>query len=152
MTPRNVLIAGFLILACSLTCLSQDQGYWRASSSTANSITGDIALSASKVTIDFVSFQMVQARTLTPAEVAAVFDADANAGVGGRLYHVPVPAAKRFLHHNTLCGTEQTEWMATFVSGGLLQVAFFSGAEAPVLTFEAVGNSTDLCGTFTYSR
>jgi hypothetical protein len=42
--------------------------------------------------------------------------------------------------------------MVTFVSVGRLQVAFFSGAQAPVLTFDAVGNSTDLCGTFTYSR
>jgi hypothetical protein len=152
MTPRNIFIAGLLALACSLTCLAQDKGYWRAASSTANSITGDISLSDSRVTIDFFAFQMVQARTLTPAEIAAVFDADINAGGGGKLYHVTIPADRRFLKHNTLCGTEQTEWMVTFVSGGRLQVAFFSGAQAPVLTFDAVGNSTDLCGTFTYSR
>ena len=152
MTPRNIFTAGLLALACSLTCLAQDKGYWRAASSTANSITGDITVSDTKVTIDFFAFQMVQARTLTPTEVAAVFDADANAGVSGKLYHVIIPADRRFLKRNTLCGTEQTEWMVTFFSGGRLQVAFFSGAQAPVFTFDAVGNSTDLCGTFTYSR
>ena len=152
MIPRIVLLSVLLIFAGSLTCLAQDQGYWRAASTTANSITGDITVSPSKVVIDFFEFPMVQARVLTPAEIAAVFDADVNAGIGGKLYHVPIPAEKRFLRHNTLCGTEQTEWMATFVSGGLLQVAFFSGAQAPVLNFDALRNSTDLCGAFTYSR
>jgi len=36
--------------------------------------------------------------------------------------------------------------------GQQLQVAFFSGASAPVLTVEALGKSTDLCGTFSYVR
>jgi hypothetical protein len=84
--------------------------------------------------------------------VSAAFDADVNAGGTGALYHLTVPAAKRFLHHNTLCGGEDTQWMATFASGNKLQVAFFSGASAPVLTVEALGKSTDLCGTFSYVR
>jgi hypothetical protein len=152
MTLRTAFTAALLLVAGSLACHSQDQGYWRASSSTANSITGDIAVSASKVTIDFTAFPVVQARTLTPAEAAAVFDADINAGVGAKLYHVTVPATKRFLRHNTLCGTEETQWMVTFYAGGLLQVAFFSGTQPPVFTLNAIGNSTDLCGTFSYSR
>ena len=151
MVPRNV-IAVLLLLIGGLACQAQDQGYWRAASSTANSITGDIDVAAAKVTIDFFTFPMVQARTLTPAEAAAVFDADVNAGVGGKLYHVTVPADKRFLRRNTLCGTAQTEWMVTFVSGGRLQVAFFSGDLAPVFTFDAITKSTDLCGTFGYAR
>jgi hypothetical protein len=152
MIRRIAFIAVLVALTAPLTCPAQDQGYWRAASTTANSITGDITVSPTKVVIDFYAFPMVQARTLTPAEAAAVFDADVNAGVGGRLYHVTVPADKRFLRHNTLCGTEQTEWMVTFVSGGQLQVAFFSGAQAPVFTFDALRNSTDLCATFTYAR
>jgi hypothetical protein len=151
---RKILLPAALSLAllCSLSCTAQDKGYWRAASNTASSITGDIALSDSKVTIDFTAFSLVQARTLQPAEVSAAFDADINAGRTGVLYHVTVPATKRFLHHNTLCGTEETEWMATYVDGRNLQVAFFSASEAPVFTVDALAHSADLCGTFTYAR
>jgi hypothetical protein len=38
------------------------------------------------------------------------------------------------------------------VSGRTLQAAFFSGPEAPVFTLDALGKSTDLCGTFSYAR
>lgn len=152
MIPRTAFASALLAVACSLACHAQDQGYWRAASTTANSITGDITVSAAKVTIDFISFPMVQARPLTPTEAASVFDADINAGIGAKLYHVTVAAGQRFVKHNTLCGTEQTEWMVTFYSGGLLQVAFFSGTQPPVFTLDAIGNSTDLCGTFSYSR
>ncbi|MGC2160802.1 MAG: hypothetical protein WA634_02735 [Silvibacterium sp.] len=139
-------------LACSLCCAAQDKGYWPAASSTAGSITGDISLSNAKITINYTTFRIVQARTLTPNEVSASFDADINAGRTGVLYSVTVPAATRFLHHNTLCGTEDTRWMATFVSGRTLQVAFFSGSDVPVFTMDALAKSTDLCGTFTYAR
>jgi hypothetical protein len=151
MIPRALLFF-LLAVVCSLTATAQDKGYWRAASRTANAITGDIALSDSKTTINFTEFPLVQARTLTPAEVSAAFDADINAGATGVLYHLSVPATKRFLHHNTLCGTEDTRWMATYASGRNLQVAFFSGTDAPVITLDALQNSTDLCGTFTYAR
>ena len=141
-----------LALLCSLSCAAQDKGYWRAASNTATSITGDIALSDAKVTINFTAFPIVQARTLAAAEVASAFDADVNSGGTGVLYHLTVPAAKRFLHHNTLCGSEDTQWMATYVSGRTLQVAFFSGTGAPVFTFDALQHSTDLCGTYTFAR
>jgi hypothetical protein len=141
-----------VMLLCALACAAQDKGYWPASSNTAKSITGDIAISDAKLVINFAGFPMVQARDLKPAEVSAVFDADINAGRTGFLYHLTVPATKRFLHHNTLCGSEDTQWMATFVSGRTLQVAFFSGTEVPIFTVDAIGKSTDLCGTFSYSR
>jgi hypothetical protein len=145
-------IIALFALACSLSCAAQDKGYWRAASNTATSITGDIAISNLKVTIDFDPFPLVQARTLVPAEVSAAFDADINAGGTGVLYHLTIPASKRFLHHNTLCGTDDTEWMATYVYGRTLQVAFFSSSDAPVFTVDALANSTNLCGTFSYSR
>lgn len=147
--PR--LVAAFA-LAASLTCIAQDNGYWRAASTTANSITGDIEIKPSQISINFLGFPMVQARTLTPAEVSAAFDADINAGATGVLYHLTIPASQRFLHKNTLCGTDQVQWMATYVSGRNLQIAFFSNLDAPVFTFDALSKSTDLCGTFTYAR
>ena len=42
--------------------------------------------------------------------------------------------------------------MATYVAGKVLRVAFFSGDNTPVFTFESISNSPDLCGTFTYVR
>jgi hypothetical protein len=152
MTPRTTFAAFILAFFCCLSCAAQDNGYWRAASTNAKAITGDISIGDDKVFINFLAFRIAQARTLGPAEVAAAFDADVNAGGNGELYHLNVPADHRFLHHNTLCGTEETQWMATYVSGRTLQVAFFSGQTPPVLTIDALQNSTDLCGTFTYSR
>lgn len=151
MIPR-IFLASLLLIAYCLPCPAQDEGYWTAASSTASAVTGDLGILKDRVTINFTSFTAVNVRPLTSAEVAAAFDADLNSGVTGTLYRLNVPAAKRFLHHNTLCGVEDTQWMATYVSGRTLQVAFFSGANAPVFTFEALRNSPDLCGTYSYSR
>lgn len=148
---RFALIAG-VALVCSLVSAAQDRGYWRAASSTANSITGDIDISNNKVTINFSSFTLAPIRTLGPAEVAAAFNADANAGGNGSLYRLNIPADKRFLHHNTLCGTDNTQWMATYVSGRNLEVKFFSGSDQPVFTVDALNNSVAVCGSFTYAR
>ena len=149
MKPTLLLSA---ILALALAGAAQDTGYWRASSNTAAKITGDIAISSSRLTIGFAAFPLDFVRTLKPAEVSAVFDADVNAGFTGTLYRVKVPAERRFQHHNTLCGSEDTTWMATFLSGRALQVAFFSGPDAPLFTMDAIGRSEALCGTYTYVR
>jgi len=144
-----------LLFSCTLICPAQDQqnkGYWRAASNTAASITGDIAISDTKLSINFTGFPIAQIRKLTPAETSAVFDADINSNPTGTLYRVNIPAAKRFLHHNTLCGTDDTQWMATYGSGKMLQVAFFSGDSQPVLTIDALANSMERCATFTYVR
>lgn len=143
--------AAFLFL-CSLPAAAQDKGYWRAASSTAKSITGDIALSDTRLEINFAGFPLAPIRKLTPAEGSAAFDIDNGSGVGGNLYRLTVPAARRFQHHNTLCGTDDTQWMATYAVGRNLYVDFFSGPDMPKLTFDALQNSTSLCGTFTYER
>jgi hypothetical protein len=141
-----------LLLACSLSCTAQDKGPWRAASNNAAAITGDIAIANAKVSIDFISFPLAPIRRLQPVEVSAVFDANVNAGINGDLYRLSVPAERRFLHHNTLCGSEVAEWMATYVTGRTLEVAFFSGDDAPVFTFDSISHSTAICGTFTYTR
>jgi hypothetical protein len=147
--PRLIAL---LILAISLACVAQVTGYWRAASKTTADITGDISASDKKITINFDAFPMAEIRALKPAEISAVFDADLNAGGIGTLYRLNIPAAQRFLHKNTLCGTEDTQWMAAYVEGKVLRVAFFSGPEAPVLTFDAVQNSSTHCATFVYVR
>ncbi len=139
-------------MASCLPGMAQEKGYWRAASSTAISITGDITISDAKVTINFASFPVAQIRKLEAAEVSAVFDADVNGGGSGNLYRLNISGARRFLRHNTLCGTEDVQWMVTYVVNKDLQVAFFSGSSQPVFQFDALRNSTSLCGTFTYAR
>jgi hypothetical protein len=146
------LFAASLAAVCCLPAAAQDQGSWIAASSTAKDITGDLIISDSRVTIDFSGFAVAQIRGLNRNETSAVFPSEDSGGGTGSLYRLSVPAPKRFLHHNTLCGSEETQWMVTYVTGRSLQVAFFTGSKMPVFTSDAIGNSTDLCGTFSYSR
>ncbi len=143
--------AAISLALSSISCPAQEKGDWRAASSNANSITGDISISANKVFINLTPFTIAQIRRLEPSETSAIFAAE-GAGGSGNLYRLNIPASKRFLKHNTLCGSDDTQWMVTSVSDRTLHVAFFSGATTPVFTPEALNNSSDLCGTFTYAR
>lgn len=152
---RTAIAASFLV--CCLTLLvrevaAQEKGLWRAASKSAQSITGDVALSDQKIAINFVTFTMVKVRALERPELSAAFDADTSANGSGSLYRLHVPAAKKILGHNTLCGDEDTEWMATYVAGNSLHLAFFSGEKPPVFTLDAISNSTDVCGTYSYIK
>jgi hypothetical protein len=149
-TLRRAL-TGSLLIYC-LTVAAQEKGGWRAASSTARSITGDVALSDEKISINLSTFTMVRVRSLDKVEMSAAFDADSNAAGSGSLYRLSIPATKKFLHRNSLCGDEDTQWMATYVSGRSLQLAFFSGEQVPTFTLDAISNSTALCGTFTYGK
>jgi hypothetical protein len=140
------------VLAFCVLATAQEKGNWRATSSTAQSITGDVAISDAKISINFSSFPIARIRDLQPGEVSAVFDADSSAGARGSLYRMSIPASKKFMHRNAICGSEDTQWVAAFVAGRNLHLAFFSGQTMPVFTPEAIANSTDLCGTFLYGR
>jgi hypothetical protein len=129
---------------------AQEKGQWRAASKTASSITGEVSFTDQKIYINFSAFTIAQIRTLSQAEATALFDTPIEGA--GNLFRTVVPAGKKFLHKNTLCGGEDTQWVATWVSGHTLRLAFFSGTAMPVLTTEAVANSTTLCGTYTYVR
>ena len=142
-------------LVCLLPVLSaaaQEKGYWRAASTTAKGVTGDVSFSETKITLNFSSFTIAQIRTLEPTEAQALFSADPTSGGTGNLYHLEIPSDKRFLHHNTLCGSEETQWAITYVTGRSLQMAFFSGPSIPTLTPDAISNSARLCGTYSYVR
>lgn len=131
---------------------AQDGGNWRAANSTAKAITGDIALFNQKIALGFSAFTLAQIRSLKPEEILALFNGAGEPGGTGNLYRTSIPAEKRLLHKNTLCGSEETQWVVTYATGKELEVAFFSSAKMPVLTPEAMANTTDLCGTFTYVR
>lgn len=153
MKPQTLLCT---ILISSLTAVpsavAQEKGGWRAMSTTARGITGDLVFSDEKIVINFASFPLAQIRTLTPAEITAMFHAETSANGSGNLYRVSIPASKVFLHHNTLCGSDETQWIATYVQGHNLQMALFSSGSMPVLTPEALADTTNLCGTFAYVR
>jgi hypothetical protein len=139
-------------LTCSPLAVAQETGYWRAASKTAKSITGDVGLSSEKVSINFTSFWIAQIRALTPAELGAAFNADAGAPGSGSLYRLSITADKHFLRKSSICGSEDTQWMATYASGHTLQIAFFSTSQMPVLTTDALTNNSNLCGVFEYEK
>lgn len=149
----SVFASGLLYCCVGvLAAGAQDKGPWRAAGSTAKSITGDIAIGDTRLVINFASFPLAPVRALSAAEASAAFDADPGTPGGGNLYRLQVAPDRRFQHHNTLCGTDQTQWMATWASGRDLKVAFFSGQKMPLLTLDALNESSTLCGTFDYAR
>ncbi|HZQ41823.1 MAG TPA: hypothetical protein VFA99_01135 [Acidobacteriaceae bacterium] len=149
---RSLLLAALgLLLAFTSAARAQESGPWRASSSNARAITGDIFFSPLKITINFTNFTIAQIRSLRTQEVRALFNPDNPIG-GGNLFRVDIPSDKRFLHKNTLCGSDSTEWIVTYAQGRDLQVAFFSGATPPVLTVDALNDAPNLCGVFSYIR
>lgn len=146
-----VLAVATLFLTAAST--AQETGYWRAASHTAKTITGDVALTGEKISINFSTYWIAQIRALTPAELGAAFGADTNAPNGaGSLYRLSIPGDKRLLHKNTLCGGEDVQWLATYTTGRTLQLAFFSTSHMPVLTPDALAGSSSLCGVFEYER
>lgn len=144
---------GIFGLAAVVPCVAQHEaGAWRAESKTARAITGDLAFGGQKVMINFAQFTIAPLHALADDEVLALFNPDAGVTGHGTLFRVDIPATQKFLHKNTLCGAEPTEFMATYVDGKKLQVAFFSGNKMPALTIDALSNDSNLCGTYGYSR
>jgi hypothetical protein len=141
-----------LVLVCCMTAAAQDQGYWRATSSTAKSITGDLTISDEKLSINLTSFTIARIRALEQSEATALFDPDGTTMGIGSVYRLVVPASRKFLHRNSLCGSDDTQWMVTYATGRSLQLAFFSGQKPPVFTMDALADSTDLCGKFSYVK
>ncbi len=149
---RSLLLAALGVLpAFTSAAPAQESGPWRASSSNARSITGDIFFSPLKITIDFTNFTIAQIRSLQTQEARALFNPDNPTG-GGNVFRVDISAQKRFLHKNTLCGSDSTQWIVTYAQGRDLQVAFFSGATPPTLTIDAINDAPNLCGVFSYIR
>ena len=151
-TSLRAFAASLLLICCLTLAHAQEKGYWRAASTSARTITGDITLADEKITINFSTSTMSKIRALEAAEVSAVFDTDAGAAGTGSLYRLSIPSAKKFLNKNSLCGTDSVQWMVAYAQGRSLQLAFFSGDKPPVFTFEAISNSTDKCGSFSYVK
>lgn len=152
MNRPKLLGALFVSALTILPAPAQEKGTWRATSTTARSVTGDLLFGNEKLSINFSTFPIAEIRTLKPDEIAATFSPAVTPTGTGNLYRLSIPGGKVFLHKNTLCGSAETQWMVTYIEGRTLQLAFFSSPQMPVLTPEAVANTTDLCGTYTYTR
>ena len=142
-------------LSCCASAVAQEKGNWRPVSTTARGVTGPVAFSDERLLNNFLKFPIAEIRDLTAAELTVVANADLSGkgdAVSGHLYRLSIPADQTFLHRNTMCGGEETQWMTTAVRGKTLQLAFFSTAQMPLLTAEAMANSTSLCGTYSYAR
>ena len=139
-------------LAFTCTLAAQERGNWRAVSSNARAITSDISLAAEKIQIGFTAFPISWIRPLQPAELKAAFVFDGDSAGTGSLYKLNIPATQKFLKKNSLCGADDTQWMVSYLAGRELQIAFFSGSKVPDLTPEAIANTTNLCGVYTYVK
>jgi hypothetical protein len=140
------------LLLLTFAIHAEERGYWRAASNSARNVTGDVSLGDEKLTINFSTTTISKVRPLEPTEVSSVFDTDSAAAGTGSFYRVNIPSSKKFLHKNSLCGSENVQWMVAYAAGNSLQLAFFSGDKPPVFTFDAIANSTDKCGTFAYVK
>ncbi len=150
---RSFLSATLCLLLMGPGLPAQEKGEWRPLSTTAKGVTGDVLFTETKIVINFAGFTLAQIRSLQPAEIGALFNLPSDQLNGdGNLFRTEIPAEKKFLHKNTLCGAEQTQWVASYVTGKTLQLAFFSGAKMPTLTPEGMADTTSLCGTYTYTR
>jgi hypothetical protein len=157
MKSPKTLLATLLALTLTLAAHAQDhnpeRGLWHASSKSAKTITGDVVFTDFKFTLDFFSYPLANIRTLTPPELAAAFSTDpAASNATGTLYRLDIPSTKTFLRGHPLCSGEDTQWIVTSLSGKSLEILFFSGSSMPVLTPDALTNSPNLCGLYTYSR
>ena len=144
---------GVLLLGCCLSGVAQQEsGFWRAANQSARSITGDIGFTGEKLTINFMGFTVAHIRALENSEILAAFNPENGVRGNGSVYRVAISSSQKFLHKNTLCGSDDVNWMVTYLSGRSLEVKFFSSQKPPVLTPEALTDSADLCGTYSYVR
>src|SRR5579871_6279076 len=73
-----------------------EAGYWRASSQTARSITGDIAFSGDKLTINFLAFTIAHIRPLNTEETISAFNPDPGTQGSASLWRLRISAAQKF--------------------------------------------------------
>lgn len=145
-------IAALALTFAAFALPAQEAGLWRASSTNAKSITGDIGFGENKLIINFLQFPISQIRPLTTDELLSVFNPDNPAAAVGHLYKLQIHGDQKFLHKNSLCGSDTVEWMATAIIGRELRIAMFSGGPVPALTVDSMNNGSNLCGTYTYTR
>lgn len=139
---RHAIVAGLSVILLSTPGLAAPGvERWTATSTTAMGITGDIALSPTR---------LIAAGKVFPLAFAAeVTNFATNQGLqAARILRVTRPISPILRNGNKLCGAP-VRWIALYRSdyGKSLNLAAFTGAAQP-----SGETGTDLCGTFLYSR
>lgn len=126
---------------------------WNAMSNTAMSITGDVSISPTDLTLAGADYALTHVASVPVSQRAAIGEVVAvSQPSAADLYRIKIPGARKLHNGNTLCGGKDAIWLLVVSSGPTLALAFFSGAAQPPLDGKALGNSAALCGTFTYGH
>lgn len=125
---------------------------WTAASTTAMSITGDIAITPKGISFARKTFKI---RLVREIDKAHLDDAGRIADAGesppsARLYRILIPRTTILLNKNTMCGPHDAKWVLAVYGNRALSLAFFSGGTEPNLDYQSVAVSHDLCGTYSY--
>jgi hypothetical protein len=128
------------------------QKKWLAGSTTAMSITGDIKMSSSKLTMVGRDYLLTLVRDITAEHLSdAGKIVDETKPTGARLYRITIPARAKLVNGNTICSPKDANWLlAVTRKENILSLAFFSGDGEPNLV--TARESNELCGTFGYFR
>jgi hypothetical protein len=156
---RVVLVAGAFILTAAVAAVQTGRAEaaaakWSAMSTTAMSITGDVTLSPTDLTMAGTGYPLTHVATVPAQQRAGIGQFIAvTEPAAVDLYRIKIPGARKLRNGNTLCGGNDVAWLLVVSgSGPTLALAFFSGAAQPPLDPNALSNSTALCGTFTYGH
>jgi hypothetical protein len=137
------------MLAASSARAASVNEQWKAASTTATSITGDITISANRIT-----FGNGTSLPLAAAGRVPDFKIDVGKPVSATLFRVTAPEDPVLLSGHRLCGGEPPHpvtfiavWRPAHVRGSvdLRTVAAFSGGEQPTRA-----GGPDFCGTYIY--
>lgn len=114
------------------------------------SITGDIKISSSKLTMTGRDYPLTLVRDIGAEHLRdAGKIVDETKPTAAHLYRVKIPARAKLVNGNTICSPKDANWLlAVTQNAHSLSLAFFSGDGEPNLA--TASESTELCGTFGY--
>ena len=154
---RTIAMAAALASLVSLSAQGESVRAvpWRADTTTAQGITGDIRLGKDQLAIGARVFPLAFVRDLTRAEAAETADLIGASGpVAGGLYTIDIPAGTTFRNGNVLCNGATTRIIAVERTESARRrldlVAFEGDREIYFSGWKTV--TGHVCGTFGYSR
>jgi hypothetical protein len=137
---RRVALA--ILVAVLPVAAEAETEHWDATSKTAMSITGDIAIDGDRLT-----FADGKSITLQPYEMSRKGDWAASGDeVAGDVFKIAPPSNPKLLRGNTFCSEPATYVVLWTFGEGELTLNVYSGAAAPTGTPDADA----LCATYSY--
>lgn len=130
-------------------------GTWPAANLPTEGVAGDVTIGSTTMRIGDHVVVVENATSLGAPETAALagFNTVQGTPIAAFLAKVPIPANTQMLGGNILCGGRETTWMAGILgSGAQLGLVVFSGAQAPVLTVDALKSTHDVCASFSFAK